>query len=119
LTGQPELGGTNAAPVIADADQIEAATPEIDADAGRARVERILDQLLDDRSRPLNRLPRGNPGCDSRRQNPDASRACQFPRRRNVELASHEWRVQQAIRTGKVALHRSRTQFARDYRVDR
>jgi hypothetical protein len=46
----------NATAVVADADQAHAAFLEIDVDAARTRIERVLDQFLDHGCRPLHDL---------------------------------------------------------------
>src|SRR3546814_6976377 len=50
---QRQFPGRDAAAVIADADQADAAFLQVDVDPVRAGVERVLDQFLDRRSRPL------------------------------------------------------------------
>ena len=48
----------HAVPVVAHADEGPAAALDLDLDAARARVERVLEQLLHDRGRPLHHLAR-------------------------------------------------------------
>jgi len=48
LQSQPRVVGGHPAPVVADQDPLDPAAVELDLQAGRARVERVLDQLLDD-----------------------------------------------------------------------
>ena len=50
----------NAAAVVADPDQRRAAMIELDLDARRVRVERVLHEFLDDRRRPLDDLAGGD-----------------------------------------------------------
>src|SRR5207253_8229871 len=56
------------APVVADQDPLNPAAVELDLEAGRAGVERVLDQLLDDRSGALDDLARGDAVDDFARQ---------------------------------------------------
>ena len=61
---QGELGLGDAVAVVGDADQPLAAVGEGDVDPPGAGVERILDQLLDRRRRPLDHLAGSDPiGC--------------------------------------------------------
>jgi len=60
LDGERQLLGRDAAAVVRDLDQPEAALADGHADAGRARVERVLEQFLDHRDRPLDRLAGGD-----------------------------------------------------------
>src|SRR3546814_6637237 len=53
---QRQFPGRDAAAVIADADQADAAFLQVDVDPVRAGVERVLDQILVHRSRPLDDL---------------------------------------------------------------
>ena len=46
--------------VVHDADQPRAAALDLDADRARTRVERVLDELLDDGGRPLDDLAGGD-----------------------------------------------------------
>ena len=48
--------------VVGDEDALGAAAVELDAHVARARVERVFDQLFDDRRRPLDDLTRGDLG---------------------------------------------------------
>ena len=73
LAGEPEIGGANAAAIVADPDEIEPATADVDAHGGRPSVERVLDQLLDHRSRSLDRLAGGDAGRDPDRQHADTA----------------------------------------------
>jgi hypothetical protein len=56
LKGGLNLVGGNAASVIAHADLALAAIPNLNPNLGCTRVDRVLDQLLNDRRRPLNDL---------------------------------------------------------------
>ncbi len=58
--GERQIFGRNAVPVVGDADQRRTARLDRDVDGGRARVERILDELLDHARRPLDHLARGD-----------------------------------------------------------
>ncbi len=57
---QHELVGRDAGAVVADANGGLPGPADIDADPARAGVERVLDQLFDDRRGPLDHLARGN-----------------------------------------------------------
>ena len=46
--------------VVGDADQLASAPLDLDADAGSSGIEGILQQLLDDRSRPVHHLAGGD-----------------------------------------------------------
>jgi hypothetical protein len=54
LYRQRQLIRRNAAAIIAYPNRLQPATIDIDFDATRSRVQRILQQLFDDRCRPLN-----------------------------------------------------------------
>jgi hypothetical protein len=43
LAGEPELGGTDAAAIIADPDEIETTAADVDANGGRSGIESVLD----------------------------------------------------------------------------
>ena len=60
LESQGRLGRRDAAAVVLDADQPPAALAHLHADIGRARVQAVLDQLLDRRRGPLDHLARGD-----------------------------------------------------------
>jgi hypothetical protein len=70
LAGEPEVGGADAAAVVAHANELETTAANVDANGGRSGIERVLDQLFDDRCRPLDRLSGG----DTRRD-PDRKHA--------------------------------------------
>jgi hypothetical protein len=53
LDRQRQVGSVDAVAVVADPDQAHAAFLEVDVDAARAGIERVLDQLLDHGRRPL------------------------------------------------------------------
>jgi len=57
---QRQFLGGNAAAVVADADQADAAFFQVDVLAARAGVQRVLHQFLDHRRRPLDDLARGD-----------------------------------------------------------
>ena len=59
-TLKSEIRFVHAAPVVDDADQPPAAGLDRDLDRLRAGVERVLDELLDRRRRPLDHLARGD-----------------------------------------------------------
>ena len=50
----------DAGAVVGDADALDAAAGEVDVDLRRARVERVLEQLLQRRRRPLDDLAGGD-----------------------------------------------------------
>jgi hypothetical protein len=60
LDREREIIGAHSGPVIDDADQAASAAVDRDVDGGGARVERVLDQLLDGGGRPLDHLARGD-----------------------------------------------------------
>src|SRR5215217_631089 len=53
LAGEPELGGADAAAIVADPNEIETTAADVNTNGGRPSVERVLDQLLDHRGWPL------------------------------------------------------------------
>src|SRR3546814_4689834 len=55
-----QFPGCDAAAVIADADQADAAFLQVDVDPVRAGVERVLDQFLDHRSRSFDDFAGGD-----------------------------------------------------------
>jgi len=59
--GERQLLGRDAAAVVLDEDQLAAAAPEGHGDPPGAGVERVLDQLLDHGSRPLDHFTGGDP----------------------------------------------------------
>ena len=58
LDREAEIVPGHPAAIVDDADEPPAARFDHDIDAGRARVERILDEFLDDGGRPLDDLAR-------------------------------------------------------------
>ena len=60
LDRQREIVGVHAGAVVGDADQRPPAGFDRHVDAPRAGVERVLDQLLDRRSRPLDHFAGGD-----------------------------------------------------------
>ena len=60
LDREGELVAIHAMAVIGDGNQRAAAVAQGDVDAARAGIERILDQLLHDRGRPLDDLAGGD-----------------------------------------------------------
>ena len=60
LNGECELGLTHTMAVIGDRDQRTAAVAQGDVDATRAGIERVLDQLFDDRGRSFDDLAGGD-----------------------------------------------------------
>ena len=71
LERQRQLVRRDAVAVVLDPDQPLAAVGEGDLDAPGAGVERVLDQLLDRRGRPLDHLARGDPVRRRRVELPD------------------------------------------------
>ena len=57
---QRKLGRLDAVSVIADADQPDAAVLDVNVQAARAGIERVLDEFLDDGRRALDDLARGD-----------------------------------------------------------
>ena len=60
LDGKREIGFVHAPPVVDDPDEPPSASLDRDFDRLRAGVERVLDQFLDRRRRPLDHLARGD-----------------------------------------------------------
>ena len=60
LHGERQLVGLDADAIVAHPHQAEAALLDVDLDAPRAGIERVLDQLLDDGGRPLDDLAGGD-----------------------------------------------------------
>ena len=57
LEGQLNLVGRNARAIVSNANVLDAAAADLDPYPGRARVQGVLDQLLDGRGRALDYLP--------------------------------------------------------------
>ena len=76
LEGEQGVVADHAAAVVGDADELAAAGFDLDADAGRAGVERVLQQLLDDRGRPVDDLAGGDLVGDLVGENADAAHVC-------------------------------------------
>ncbi len=55
-----QLLGGNAAAIVAHPDQSDTAALDVDLNATRAGIEAVLDELLDDRCRPLDHLAGGD-----------------------------------------------------------
>ena len=68
LDRQPRVLRLHPLAVVFDANQLLAAELDGDGDAPRAGVERVLDQLLDDRGRPLDDFAGGDLIREVRRQ---------------------------------------------------
>ena len=60
LDGEREVAGVHAVAVVDDADQLSPARLDRYLDPPRAGIERVLDQLLDGRGRPLDHLAGGD-----------------------------------------------------------
>ena len=60
LDREDEIVGAHAGAVVADADQRPSARFDRDLDAPRAGVERVLDEFLDRRRRPLDHFAGGD-----------------------------------------------------------
>src|SRR5690606_27747517 len=58
--GQRQVGGGDAAAIVADPDQADTAFLQVDVDAARACIERVFHQFLDHGRRTLDDLT----GCD-------------------------------------------------------
>ena len=74
LDGQRQLVAAHALAVIGDGDQRLAAFPQRDVDARRAGIDRILDEFLDRRRRPLDDLAGGDTVNNDTRQLADRHR---------------------------------------------
>ena len=61
LDREPRVLGRHPAAVVADEQALDAAAVDLDLDPRGAGVERVLDELLDDRGRPLDDLAGGDP----------------------------------------------------------
>ena len=72
LEGVGDLIGRDAAVVVAHADAVAAATLDQDFDAGRAGVERVLDQLFDHAGGTFDHLAGGDLSGDRWRQHRDS-----------------------------------------------
>ncbi len=57
--------------IVHDTDEAHPSIDDFDVDARRAGVQRVLDQLLDDRSRPLDYLTGGDSAGNLWRENAD------------------------------------------------
>jgi hypothetical protein len=73
LESQNGVFGVHAASVVADTNQPLAAFLNTDGYSGRARINGVLNQLLDNRCGSLNDLPRSNLGSDIWWQNDNAT----------------------------------------------
>ena len=62
LDGQPGIRRVHPIAVVLDPQRLLAAELDRHRDPPGARIERVLDELLDDRRRPLDDLARGD-GC--------------------------------------------------------
>ena len=71
LDRQDQLFRGHAAAIVGDRDQPLAAVPQGDVDARGAGVNRVLDQFLDRRRRPLDDFAGGNAVDEDRRQKTD------------------------------------------------
>jgi hypothetical protein len=60
LEGEHRVVARHPLAVVRDAQEATAASLHVQLDAPRARVNRVLDQLLGDRGRALDDLARGN-----------------------------------------------------------
>ena len=85
LEGEAQLGGVDAAAVVGDADEGEAALADLDGDVRGAGVERVLDQLFDDGGGTLDDLAGGDLRRFVRRQHADRHR--RLPSRRLYQRA--------------------------------
>ena len=76
LHAQLRVLPTHAGPVVADPDEAAAAVLQIDLDAFRAGVQRVLDQLLDHGSGALDDLAGGDLIGERRVEQVDAGHGC-------------------------------------------
>jgi hypothetical protein len=60
LHRQRQFGGVDAAAIVADPDQADAAVLQVDVDAARAGIQSVLDQLLDHGRGPFHDFAGGN-----------------------------------------------------------
>ena len=82
--GQQSVVAQHAASVVGDADQPPPAVFDLDANAGRARIERVLQQLFGDGRRPLDDLARRDLVCDVVRKDPDATHVENYRAQRHL-----------------------------------
>ena len=82
LDREREILLRHAAPVIGDADQPPAAARKHDLNPPRAGVERVLDELLHDRRRPLDDLAGCDLALELERENGDATHDAVYTIRR-------------------------------------
>ena len=68
--GQWQIITREACAVVGDADEVQPATHQVNANLPRAGVDGVLHQLLDHRGRPLDDLTGGDLGGDILRQAP-------------------------------------------------
>ena len=64
LEGEHGIVAAHAVVVVGDADELASACLNFDADAGRARVERVFEQLFDYRRGTVDDLSSRNLVCD-------------------------------------------------------
>ena len=82
LDRQGQLVGRHADPVVGHRDQRPPARGHLDPDARRAGIDRVLDQLLDRRRRPLDHLAGSDPIDHARWQRTDGRHGCSAGRLR-------------------------------------
>ena len=73
LKGQQGVVAVHAVAVVGDADQLAPAGFDLDADAVGAGIERVLQQFLDHRGRPVHHLAGGDLVGNLVRKNADAA----------------------------------------------
>ena len=114
-TESAEIRFVHAAPVVGDADEPPPARLDRDLDASCARVERVLDELLDRRSRPLDHLARGD-AVDKQRFESANRHGRAGPRRGLSHWSDGKWRRFDAGFTERVSVFAA---FARASRASR
>ena len=68
--GQRQVIAREASAIVGDADEVQPAAHQVNANLSRAGVDGVLDQLLDHRGGPLDDLTGGDLGGDILRQTP-------------------------------------------------
>ena len=84
LARQEGVVALHAGAVVAHLDEVGAPCLDVDLDARRARIERVLHQLLHDRRGPLDDFARRDLAGDLGRQDADAAHDSGLGRRRRA-----------------------------------
>jgi hypothetical protein len=92
LESQKGIVAHHAAAIVGDLDQLLAARFHLHPDARCARIQRILQQLLQHRRRTLHHLARGDLVGNMLGKYVDSPHFCLVPRRQALRLHSERWR---------------------------